>query len=59
MRLSDFTRRATRELAWGTAALVVYLGLVATGHAVPETLGALVFALVVNPLRNQTSKGDK
>lgn len=51
MKLSDFTHRATRELVWGTAVLVVFLGMLATSHAVPETLSALVFALVVNPLR--------
>lgn len=40
--------RSTRELVWGTAVLAVTLGMIVTGHDVPQILGTLVAALVLS-----------
>lgn len=54
--MKNFTQKATREFVWGSAALLVALGLWATGHSVPEALSTLVVALVI---RNEQSRKDK
>ena len=54
--MRSITSRTTREAVFGAAALAVFLYMVVTNQSTPETLNALVFALVVNAVSRTAGK---